>query len=285
MTTSIWAMLTTLRTTSLSSQPALRPLRRWVSSGHGPDECPDPGRSDIRSSNRSLPPRKIRRFFHSRTSRARKFEIRTARTHIWARRDGSQIACWNDLSGSCITVIREAPLDAGQFSVWLDTFREILRIGETSNVPCDGCTACCTSSQFIHIAPDEVDTLAEIPRELLFPAPRLPVGHLLMGYDENGHCPMLLDGACSIYAHRPRTCRTYDCRAFAASGLEIDDPKKSAINDRVRLWQFQFVDEFDRAKLDAVRSAADFVAKLEPRSDATERTLAAVEMHDQFMPD
>ena len=26
-----------------------------------------------------------------------------------------------------------------------------------------GCTACCTSSQFVHIGPDEVDTLAHIP--------------------------------------------------------------------------------------------------------------------------
>ena len=87
-----------------------------------------------------------------------------------------------------------------------------------SEVPCDGCTACCTSSQFVHIGPDETDTLARIPRRLLFPAPRLPAGHVLMGYDENGHCPMLVDGACSIYEHRPRTCRTYDCRVFPAAG-------------------------------------------------------------------
>jgi len=103
----------------------------------------------------------------------------------------------------------------------------VIRTGDTSNVPCGSCTACCTSSQFIHIAPDEVDPLGVIPRDVLFPAPRLPVGHVLMGYDDNGHCPMLVDGACSIYEHRPRTCRTYDCRAFAASGLELDDPTKS----------------------------------------------------------
>ena len=27
------------------------------------------------------------------------------------------------------------------------------------------------------------------------------------------------DGRCSIYEHRPRTCRTYDCRIFPATGL------------------------------------------------------------------
>jgi len=128
-----------------------------------------------------------------------------------------------------------------------------------------------------------VDALAVIPGDLLSPAPRLPAGHVLMGYDELGHCPMLIDGACSIYEHRPQTCRTYDCRVFAASGLELEDPAKSEINDRVKRWQFQFVDRTDRAKLDAVRSAAMLVAELEPGFDTTERTLAAIEIHDQFL--
>ena len=177
----------------------------------------------------------------------------------------------------------EAPIDAGRFSVWLDTFHSVLLSGGTSDVPCGSCTACCTSSQFIHIAPDEVDALAVIPKDLLFPAPRLPAGHVLMGYDENGHCPMLIDGACSVYEHRPRTCRTYDCRVFAASGLEVEDPAKSAINDRVRQWKFRLVDRIDRPMLDAVRSAVTLVAEVEPGSDATERTLAAIKIHDQFV--
>ena len=49
-----------------------------------------------------------------------------------------------------------------------------LRGERSADVPCGDCTRCCTSSQFIHIAPDEVETLAHIPVELLFPAPRLP---------------------------------------------------------------------------------------------------------------
>jgi len=175
------------------------------------------------------------------------------------------------------------PLDAGRFSAWLDTIQGVISTGDTSNVPCGSCTACCTSSQFIHIAPDEVDALGVIPRDVLFPAPRLPVGHVLMGYDENGHCPMLIDGACSIYVHRPRTCRTYDCRVFAASGLKLDDPTKSAINDQVRRWQFQLADNIDRAELEAVRAAALLLSELEPGSNTTEQTLAAIEIHDQFL--
>lgn len=50
-----------------------------------------------------------------------------------------------------------------------------------ADVPCGSCTACCTASQFVHIEPDEADALAHIPRQLLFPAPRLPRGHVLMG--------------------------------------------------------------------------------------------------------
>jgi len=176
-----------------------------------------------------------------------------------------------------------APLGAGRFSTWLDMIQGVIRNGDPSDVPCGSCTACCTSSQFIHIAPDEVDTLGEIPKNVLFAAPRLPAGHVLMGYDEHGHCPLLIDGACSIYEDRPRTCRTYDCRVFTASGLELDDPTKSAINHQVRQWRFQLADSIDRAELDAVRSAAMLLRELEPALDITERTLAAIEIHDQFL--
>src|SRR5688572_23451385 len=102
-------------------------------------------------------------------------------------------------------------LAAGRFSEWLVEMQHALRGERDAAVPCDGCTACCTSSQFIHIEPDETETLAQIPRELLFPAPGSP-GHVVLGYDDHGRCPMLVDEKCSIYEHRPRTCRTYDCR-------------------------------------------------------------------------
>ena len=114
-------------------------------------------------------------------------------------------------------------LAAGDFSSWVVEMRATIRGEQGSEVPCGGCTACCTSSQFIHIEPDETDTLSRIPAELLFPAPRLPRGHVLLGYDERGHCPMLIDDQCSIYEHRPKTCRTYDCRIFPAAGVGIDD--------------------------------------------------------------
>ena len=111
-----------------------------------------------------------------------------------------------------------------RLSEWLDE----LDAASDMHVPCGACTACCTSSQFVHIEPDETDTLAHVPAVLRFPAPGLPKGHVVMGYDERGHCPMLVDGACSIYEHRPRTCRTYDCRIFAVTGVEPDQPAIAA---------------------------------------------------------
>src|SRR5438552_2615582 len=107
-----------------------------------------------------------------------------------------------------------------------------LRGDADSDVPCAGCTACCTSSQFVHIGPDETDALAHIPAELLFPAPQRPPGHVVLGYDERGHCPMLVDGRCSIYEHRPQTCRIYDCRVFTAAGIELAEPSKAEIAAR-----------------------------------------------------
>jgi uncharacterized protein len=152
----------------------------------------------------------------------------------------------------------EPVLHAGAFSAWLVEVQGAIRGERDADVPCDGCTACCTASQFVHIGPDEHDTLVHVPAELLFPAPGLPAGHVLLGYDERGRCPMLGDDGCSIYEHRPRTCRTYDCRIFPAAGVEVDehDATKVEIGRRARRWRFTHPTPADRAAHDAVQAAA-----------------------------
>jgi uncharacterized protein len=161
--------------------------------------------------------------------------------------------------------------------MWLAGMQEALRGERGSDVPCGGCTACCTSSQFIHIGPGETETLRHIPAELLFPAPRLPRGHVVLGYDENGHCPMLVDSKCTIYEHRPKTCRTYDCRVFPATGVEIDDENQVAIAQRARRWRFDFPSKLDRTQHDAVRAAATAVPA---GANAAERAVVAIRMTD-----
>ena len=150
-------------------------------------------------------------------------------------------------------------LPAGDFSTWLADLQGAIRGERSMDVPCDGCTACCRSSQFIHVGPDEKDALAHIPAELLFPAPRLPAGHVLLGYDERGHCPMLVDDRCSIYDHRPQACRTYDCRIFPAAALDAEDDDKPLIARQARRWRFSYPTEADRDEHDAVRAAATFL--------------------------
>src|SRR5947208_11125801 len=156
----------------------------------------------------------------------------------------------------------ERDLPAGDFSPWLADMQRAVRGERGMDVPCNGCTACCRSSQFVHIAPDEADTLARIPGELLFPAPRLPAGNVVIGYDERGHCPMLVDDRCSIYEHRPHACRAYDCRIFAATGVVPDEPSKSAIAARAARWRFTFPTDADIVGRDAVRAAAESLAEL-----------------------
>jgi hypothetical protein len=184
--------------------------------------------------------------------------------------------------------VDDESLPAGEFSPWLRQMRLALRAEGGSDVPCNGCTACCTSSQFVHIEPDETETLAHIPEELLSPAPLLPKGHVVLGYDENGHCPMLVDNRCSIYEHRPRTCRTYDCRVFAAAGVDLDDADAIAVAERARRWEFALPTVGDRADIDAVRAAARFLAddgddNEDSDSDATQVAVLALEIYDLFL--
>ena len=70
---------------------------------------------------------------------------------------------------------------------------------------------------------------------------------------------MLGEVGCSIYEHRPRTCRTFDCRVFAAAGVAVDTDQP-LIADRVRRWRFDHPTPADRQLHDAVRSAAHRLA-------------------------
>jgi uncharacterized protein len=181
-------------------------------------------------------------------------------------------------------------LDAGPFSAWLA--RAVER--QEMDVPCGTCTACCRSAYFIHVEPDETDTLRHIPKQLLFPAPGRPKGHQVLGFDERGHCPMLTDAGCSIYEQRPRTCRTYDCRVFTAAGLSPADDGKADIAGRVARWRF-VVDREDEphavTELEAVRRAAAYLERRRtdcfPEGDGPvnngQRAALAIQIHRLFL--
>jgi len=146
---------------------------------------------------------------------------------------------------------------AGTFSSWLQRTRRALVSDIGADVPCGSCTACCTASYYVYVRPEETRTLARIPKQHLIALPRLPAGYLAMGWDENGHCPMLVDGRCSIYADRPQTCRDFDCRIFPATGIDADD--KPLIAAQTRRWRFEHGAQHDADDHAAVRAAAAFL--------------------------
>ena len=176
-----------------------------------------------------------------------------------------------------------------RFSIWLEGIRHTQKTGQTADVPCGECTACCTSSYFIHIKPHELTTIAKIPKGLMFPAPGLPKGNVLLGFNEKGHCPMFIDNKCSIYDYRPQTCRVYDCRILTASGLHPGDDKMK-ISRQVDRWRFNYTDDSDRQYSAAVRAAAEFINKYAESFpagfipvNAPQRAMIAVKVYHVFL--
>ncbi|MBN2009853.1 YkgJ family cysteine cluster protein [candidate division KSB1 bacterium] len=174
-------------------------------------------------------------------------------------------------------------------SIWLHKTRRAQHSGEGADVPCGSCTACCTSSYFIHIQPDGQETLASIPKKLLFRAPGLPQGNVLMGYDKNGHCPMFKDNKCSIYKTRPQTCRDYDCRVFPATGLSVG-ADKPLIDQQALRWKFDLSTPLAQKELAAVHATAQFIrehADCFPNefipTNATQQAVLAIKVYTVFL--
>ncbi len=101
---------------------------------------------------------------------------------------------------------------------------------------------------------------------------------------------MLVDGACSIYEQRPRTCRTYDCRVLAATEVRLDDPTRSSIAERVDRWRFSHPTAADERAHRAARAAAAYLdAHPEvlppeaPRPGTAQRAVLALGIHEAFL--
>jgi hypothetical protein len=69
---------------------------------------------------------------------------------------------------------------------------------------------------------------------------------------------MFVDNQCAIYKYRPRTCRTYDCRIFPATGLSAGSDKP-LITQQAGRWQFAFPTTQDRKHFAALQAAAKFL--------------------------
>lgn len=154
-----------------------------------------------------------------------------------------------------------AKVEAGDFGVWLARVLASFRGSAGTDVPCGSCRGCCTSSYFIQVRPSDRKTLGAVSKNLLAGAPGLPQSHKLIGFASNGSCALLKNGDCSIYDSRPQTCRDYDCRVFAAAGINAGGADKAAIDQRVREWQFSYATGQDRQIHNAIKKAASFIVK------------------------
>ncbi len=182
-----------------------------------------------------------------------------------------------------------SPLDAGDFTSWVAETLTAISEDASADVPCGSCTACCRSSQFVLIEPEDL-ARNHIDAELLVAAIGLPSGFHVMGYDENGHCPMLVDDRCSIYENRPRTCRTYDCRVFPASGVWPAAGTKVEITARARRWRFELDDHGTRVFAATQRAGTHLHTRRlqlfgEHPPEPTQLAAMAVAAHELFLDD
>lgn len=150
-------------------------------------------------------------------------------------------------------------VDAGPFAAWLEAMRDVLRGRRDADVPCGSCVGCCASSYPIPLRAEDRVARDEVPEQWLI-GPARPGERWLMGFREDGSCPFLEQRQCSIYAHRPQTCRDYDCRIYAAAGL-LPDGGRPVIRQRVLAWRFSLDSPADRRGADAVRRAAQFIQR------------------------
>ena len=164
--------------------------------------------------------------------------------------------------------------DAGDFGSWLQEFTIALRHDGSVDVPCNGCTACCTSGQLIPVEADDADARAHLPPDALVAMPGQPELQVLR--HEDGRCSQLTEAGCSVYEHRPRACRTYDCRIFAAAGVTSDKP---LIAEQALRWRFRYATRAEQQRHSDVRTAAlvlGFPGSASAPASPTEHALAAI---------
>ena len=176
---------------------------------------------------------------------------------------------------------------AEPFAAWLRATRATLEKDVPADVPCGSCNACCRTYHQLHLRPGEKRARKRLPREYLSVARGLPPGYLLLGYTDEGACPVLVGGRCTIYEDRPLVCRTYDCRMYAATGVAPDRPE---IAEQVRRWRFSHASAADRELHEAVLAAVRFIRE-HPQclpSEAARRqpirvATLAVATHESFL--
>jgi len=134
------------------------------------------------------------------------------------------------------------PKSAGSFSGWLRRTRRTIHDGADADVPCGTCTACCRNAKML--VPLTRAEEEHYPEAILGDD-----GRRYIPRNPDGSCTKLVDGKCTIYARRPETCRSYDCRWLLAAGEAVvaaDEPWLDIINlDQWSGFELRTVDDVD----------------------------------------
>jgi Fe-S-cluster containining protein len=85
-----------------------------------------------------------------------------------------------------------------------------------SDVPCNGCTACCHGVVMLHPA------LGDDPSQ--YETQTIEGVGMALKRKPDGSCHYLRTWGCSIWPHTPALCRAFDCRQYAASKWAALDP-------------------------------------------------------------
>lgn len=85
-------------------------------------------------------------------------------------------------------------------------------MSERSEVPCNGCTACCRGDLII-LHPEHGDQPADYLTEEVT-NPLTGKSAIALRKAGNGNCIYLGDAGCTIHDRAPKICRTFDCRRW-----------------------------------------------------------------------
>jgi Putative zinc- or iron-chelating domain len=127
------------------------------------------------------------------------------------------------------------------------------RAGEkvSTSVPCAGCTQCC-HAPWIRVDPS-VERQEDLDHLDIVSDPGQ--GGPMLRKAANGACVHLGPKGCSVYEHRPRACRMYDCRLFAIAGT-LDNFTDMGAGFSPP-WAFRPRDKQDRIFVAAMRLAGE----------------------------
>jgi len=111
-------------------------------------------------------------------------------------------------------------------------------------VDCQTCHGCCRAGYSIGLSEDEANVLPHTRVE----------GFPVILPEADGKCPFLVDEVCTVYDKRPVSCRQYDCRDLARSGILLVErgPGETEINQSIK--RFLHTDGLDPLMANVARA-------------------------------